>query len=104
MAVVFEARVKVDDTEKWYIELTDKVDNRVEICNDLDEFETKVEELGSDYGGRIDEVKWLKDDDVLPHVMDDLRAQMALKREKLEEDRDEPLTPFAEEVTPEESE
>ena len=98
MAVVFEARVKIDDTEKWFIEVKDTVDGRVEVCLDLDEFETKVEELGSDYGGRIDEVKWLKDDDVLPHVMDDLRAQMAQKREKLEEDRDEPLTPFAEEV------
>jgi hypothetical protein len=33
----------------------------------------------------VDEVKWLKDDDVLPQVMDDVRLKMAEQRTKIEE-------------------
>jgi hypothetical protein len=84
MAVVFEARIKIDENNKWFIELTDTVDGRVEICNDLDEFSTKVEKLGEDYGGRIDEVNWFKDDNVLPHIMDEIRFGMAKVQEELD--------------------
>jgi hypothetical protein len=97
MAVVFEATIKVDDTENWYIELRDPEDDRVEICLNLDELEEKIEKLGEDYGGHVDEVRWLKDDDVLPFIMDDVRVKMAEHRAKLEEERGEPLTPVAQE-------
>jgi len=97
MAVVFEATIKVDDTENWYIELRDPEDDRVEICLNLDELEEKIEKLGEDYGGHVDEVRWLKDDDVLPFIMDDVRVKMAEHRAKIEEERGEPLTPIAEE-------
>ena len=85
MAVVFEATIKMDDTDNWYIELKDTVDGRVESCLSVEELEKKVEEFGQDYGGHIDEVKWLKDDDVLPHIMDDVRIKMAEQRTKIEE-------------------
>ena len=98
MAVVFEATIRVDDTENWYIELKDTVDGRITHCLNIEELEKKIEEFGEDYGGHIDEVKWLKADDVLPHIMDDIRAKMAEAREKIEADRDEPLTPFAEDT------
>jgi len=95
MAVVFEATVKNDEMGGWFIELKDTMDNRVEICKDLDEFEEKIEELGSDYGGHIDEVRWLKDDDLHPHAIDELRIKMAEKRAKLEEEKGDFITPVA---------
>ncbi len=85
MAVVFEATIKMDDTDNWYIELKDTVDGLVESCSSVEELEKKVEEFGQDYGGHIDEVKWLKDDDVLPHILDEVRIKMAEQRAKIEE-------------------
>jgi len=38
MAVVFESLIKINDEGKWYIELTDTVDGRVAVCEDLDEY------------------------------------------------------------------
>ena len=78
MAVVFEATIKVDDKEdKWYIQIKDTIDNRVETCYSIDEFSKKIEEMGEEYGGHVDEVKWLKDDDVPEIFMDDIRFQMS---------------------------
>jgi hypothetical protein len=99
MAVVFEATIKNDDMGGWFIELKDTVDGRVEVCKDLEEFEEKIELLGDDYGGHVDEVKWFKDDDLHPAAMDEIRIQMAEKRAKIEEDKGEFITPV---VTPKE--
>ncbi|WP_457745891.1 hypothetical protein [Sulfurimonas sp.] len=99
MAVVFTSTIKLDDSDKWFIELkdiTDPDDERVEVCFDLEEYEKKIEELGADYGGHIDEVKWLKDDNVPPFVLDDIRVKMAEHRAKIEEELGEPITPVAE--------
>jgi len=98
MAVVFEATIRVDETENWYIELKDTVDGRIVHCLNVEELEKKVEELGADYGGHVDEVRWIKDEDVLPHIMDDVRMKMAEARAKIEEDTGEALTPVAEEA------
>jgi len=84
MGVIFNAVIKVDETLNWYIELTDTVDGRVENCLNMDEFSKKVEELGSDYGGNIDEVRWSKDDNVSPQAMDEIRMLMAEQQEEIE--------------------
>ncbi len=84
MAVIFESVIKIDDEGKWFVELTDTVDGRVAICEDLDEYSQKVEDFGGDYGGRIDEVKWSKDDNVPPHTMDEIRLEMSKHQEELE--------------------
>ena len=91
MAVVFNAVIKIDEDAKWFIELTDTTDNRVEVCFDLDEFSQKVEELGSDYGGNIDEVKWSKDDNVPPHIIDEIRLEMAKQQAELERQKEEAI-------------
>jgi len=99
MAVVFTSTIKLDDSDKWYIEIqdpTDEDDVRVEVCFDLDEYETKIEEMGADYGGHIDEVKWLKDDNVPAVMVDEIREKMAEHRAKIEEKLGEPITPVAE--------
>jgi hypothetical protein len=97
MAVVFEAKICADGSEKWYIELKDTEDGRIMLCNSLEELETNIELLGQDYGGHIDEVKWLKEDDVSEIMMDELRVLMAEHREKIENERGEAITPYAEE-------
>jgi predicted RNase H-like HicB family nuclease len=42
MAVVFEATIKVDEDEQWFIELKDLVDGRVTLCNSIEELEEKI--------------------------------------------------------------
>ncbi len=99
MAIMFTSTIKVDNCGEWYIELSDTTDEEnvtTEICSDLDEYETKVEEMGAEYGGHVDEVKWFKDDNVPSSVMDMLRVEMAERREKLEEKLGEKITPVSE--------
>jgi len=97
MAVVFEAKVCVNEGDTWLIELKDTVDGKIMLCNDLDELEKNIEKLGEEYGGHIDEVKWLKEDNVSEIIMDDLRVKMAEHREKIETERGESITPTLEE-------
>jgi len=91
MSVIFTSTIKMDSDQNWYIELKDMVDQRVEICKDLDEYAQKVEDLGSDYGGNIDSVNWYKDENVPPHVMDEIRMEMAKHQAEIEERLGEPL-------------
>ncbi|MFT7004803.1 MAG: hypothetical protein ACJAWW_002168 [Sulfurimonas sp.] len=87
MAVVFESLIKINEEGKWFIELTDTVDERVAICQDLDEYSQKVEDFGADYGGHIDEVKWSKDENVPLFVMDEIRFEMSRQQEELEKNK-----------------
>ncbi len=75
MSVIFESKIKMNPLgDGWFIELTDTVDGRVLKCIDLEEFEKNVEELGADYGGRIDEVKWSSDDNVPQVFINEIRV------------------------------
>lgn len=84
MSVIFESRIKCNNAGKAYIELKDMVDGRVEICNDLEEYSAKIEVLGADYGGNIDEVKWFVDEDVPQEETDKIRIAMAKIKEELD--------------------
>jgi len=96
MAIVFEAKICVDEDTRWFIELKDTEDGRIMLCNTLDELETNIEALGDDYGGHVDEVTWLRDENVPEVVMDELRVLMAQHREKIEAERGEVITPVVE--------
>lgn len=85
MGVVFESVIKFSNDKEWFIELKDTVDGRVEVCKDLDEYAEKVEKLGEDYGGHIDEIKWSKDDNVPPFIMDEIRQGMAKFQSEMDE-------------------
>ncbi|MDB2562926.1 hypothetical protein N9X61_04905 [Sulfurimonas sp.] len=87
MGVVFESCIKVDPEGKWYIVLTDTVDDRIAVCRDLDVYSQKIEEFGADYGANIDEVKWSKDDNVPPHTIDELRLEMSRHQEEIEKQK-----------------
>jgi len=82
MSVIFESRIKCNRVGEVYIELKDLVDGRVEICDDVEDYAKKIEKLGEDYGGQIDEVKWFVDDNVPPQEMDKIRMDMAKYQEE----------------------
>lgn len=82
MSVVFEALVKNSSDDGWFIELKDTVDDRVVICKDLKEFETKIQELSEDYGGKVDEVKWISHESLTPPNEQKLRVAMMEYHEK----------------------
>lgn len=84
MSVIFESVIKCNDLGFAYIELKDTVTHRIEICNDLEDFSKKIEELGSDYGGRIDEVKWSADDNVPQSEIDKIKLAMLKYQEEIE--------------------
>ena len=84
MSVIFESVIKCNKLGFAYIELKDTVDGRVEICNDLEDFSKKIEELGADYGGRIDEVKWSADEDVPQSEIDKIKLAMQKYQEEIE--------------------
>ncbi|PLY04484.1 MAG: hypothetical protein C0625_16245 [Arcobacter sp.] len=88
MSVIFEAKIKNrgESPHDWFIELTDTVDNRMEICNDLEEFSKKIEELGAEYGGQIDEVKWSQDENITVEQLSEINAGMRKYQEELNND------------------
>ena len=83
---VFESTIKVDEAGDWYIQLIDTADGRIMLCNNIEEYEKNVEELGQDYGGHVDEVKWLKDDNVEQYILDEIRVEM----DKYQEEHEQP--------------
>lgn len=88
MSAIFESTIKMVDGshEDWYIELRDINSGEIEICKDLIEYAKKIEELGANYGGNIDEVRWSKADSVGPHIMDVVRFEMSKLQREIEEE------------------
>lgn len=90
--VVFEATVKNDKQGRCFIELKDTVDGRVEVCEDLKIFEETIQKMGENYGGRIDEVKWISHESLSPQNEQKVRVAMMEYYEKykdqIEEDED----------------
>lgn len=82
MSVVFESHIKCNRAGEVYIELKDLVDGRVEICNDIEDYSKKIEKLGEDYGGNIDEVKWFVDENVPQEELNLIRMQMDKYKEE----------------------
>lgn len=92
MSAIFESTIKMaqDSKEDWYIELKDSVEGDIEICADLQEYSKKIEELGAPYGGDI-EVKWSKDMNVPPYVMDTIRFEMSKLQREIEDETGESI-------------
>ena len=85
MSVIFEARIKNrgESPHDWYIELTDTMKNKKEVCDDLEDFAKKIEELGSSYNGQIDEVKWFQDDNITQEQYSEVNAGMRKYQDEL---------------------
>ena len=85
--VIFEAIIKNDGLGGWFIKLNDTVSNNKAICKNVKELEEKVEDFGSEYGGHVDEIKWIKDDDVSEQCMNEIRIQMEEYRDLLNQNQ-----------------
>ena len=85
MSVVFEAIIKNrgEALNDWFIELTDTLSNKKEVCENIEEFSKKIEELGRAYNGQIDEVKWSKDDNITQDQYSEINAGMRKYQEEL---------------------
>lgn len=88
MSVIFEARIKNrgEEPQDWFIELTDTVDGRIEICNNLEEFSENIEKFGADYGGQIDKVNWSQDENITPEQYSEINSGMRKYEEELNND------------------
>ncbi|RXJ86341.1 hypothetical protein [Arcobacter sp. CECT 8985] len=83
MKIIFEATIKENGLGGWFIQLKDTVDGRIENCNNLEEFSTTIEKMGQDYGGNIDEVKWIVDENVSAEHLTEVKIQMAKYHKEL---------------------
>jgi len=76
MAGVIESVIKTSPLGRWYIELSDTMqDSEAVICMDVYEYADKIEEIGREYGDEI-EVIWSSDDNVTPEQINEVRMQM----------------------------
>ena len=91
MSLIFESKIKVDDNNEWFIELTDTSDGRVEICKNMNEYKEKFEKMGEDYGGNVDQVVWSQDANIPPYHIDEIRQAMAELQTEVEEKQGRPL-------------
>jgi len=85
MKVKFISHVDQNDNGNWFIKLTDTLENTDVICKDLSEYENKIQELGSEYGGEI-EVVWTKSKILSPSNYQDISTKMNILKEKYEEE------------------
>ena len=90
MDVIFDATIKMNEQGAgWYIELEDTETTESFNCNDLKEFESKLNELSEKYTGRLDEVRWSKDDDVTPFYLNEVRMGIIAMEEQIEKEKGE---------------
>jgi len=85
MKVKFISHVDQNDNGNWFIKLTDTLENTDVICKDLSEYENKIQELGSEYGGEI-EVVWTKSKILSPSNYQDISTKMDVLKEKYQEE------------------
>jgi len=74
--IKFIAHIKNDGIGGWYIELFDEQSGKSEVCKSIKELEEKIERMGEEYGGIVDEVEWVKDADVSEQCMNEIRMEM----------------------------
>ncbi|QEE33804.1 hypothetical protein [Malaciobacter canalis] len=81
--IIFEATIKENGIGGWFLQLKDTITQRVEKCDDLKEFSETIEKMGLDYGGHIDEVKWIVDENVPQKHIIEVKEQMAKIQKEL---------------------
>ena len=96
MSAKFTANIEEDNKDgKWLIRLTDTTDNRVAICKSLEEFKTRIGELGDDYGGDV-EVVWSKNQNVTDTHFKEIHDGMAEYKEEEVKDKSENIEVYEE--------
>lgn len=85
MAVKFISHVEENENGKWFIELTDTLEEETKICNDLEEYKKCLEQMADNYGNDI-EVVWTKSKALSPVNYQDLNDKMAELQKEYEKE------------------
>jgi hypothetical protein len=64
----FKSTIKPKPLGGWYIELTENATGETVVCDNLDEYMQKIEEMGQEYGPGM-QVAWEIDPEADPKVM-----------------------------------
>jgi len=76
MSTIIESVIKSNPLGRWYIELSDTMeDDSMEICLDVYEYAQKIEIMGQKYNNEI-EIAWSSEDNVTPEQINEVRQQM----------------------------
>ncbi|MGM0518801.1 MAG: hypothetical protein ACQERD_04065 [Campylobacterota bacterium] len=84
MATQIQANVKSKEDQKgWYIELYDPQSEQIKICENLEDFNSKLTDMAAEYSFDI-EVAWKKDSSVTNEQFYELHQQIAQKKQELD--------------------
>ena len=87
-AVKFISFVEQSEDGGWFIKLTDTFDNNTVVCNNMDEYKQKLQDMGAEYGNDI-EVQWQRSKNLTPANIEDLLDKMAKLQEEYSKEIDE---------------
>jgi hypothetical protein len=65
----FKSIIRAKPLGGWYIELIETATGEKAVCDTLDEYMEKIEQMGADYGPGF-QVAWETDPEVDPKIMD----------------------------------
>jgi len=83
MAVLFESTIEPNGVGGWQIKLFDTLQEQTVICQSVDDYANKIEQMGMEYGGEI-EVRWSKDENITPEQFSDLERDMKKYQDEME--------------------
>ena len=87
MAVKFISYVDENSEGNWFIELTDTLEEKTVVCENLAQYQVKLEELASKYANDI-EVVWTKSKILSPKSYQELNAKMAELQKEYQDEID----------------
>jgi len=88
-AVIFESVIKTNPLGRWYLEIRDSEQERIEVCLNVDEYAQKIEDMGAIYGGDV-EVAWASEENVTQMQINEVRQAMMAYEQKLQEAQQKP--------------
>ena len=92
MEVIFNATIKMNDNDTgWYIELEDSETGEIEKCDSMEIFEEKLDNMSEKYSGRLDEVRWSKDEDVSPFYLNEVSLGLIAMEEQINREKEEAI-------------
>lgn len=75
MAAQFISKIEVNEMSSWQIRIIDVLEENEVVCHSVDEYASKIEEMGEGYAGDI-EVKWEKDKNLTSEQFSEIEKQM----------------------------
>ncbi len=77
----FKSIIKAKPLGGWYIELINTDTGMSVVCDTIDEYMEKIQEMGAPYGPDI-QVTWIQDEGVIPAYINEIRGLMRKYQEE----------------------